>query len=181
MNHSVFRICANHKAVSRALSCAYVTIIGIFLTSGIYLDIRCTCGKKGARDCCTRENYAVALAGTPFVVALAWVFVNKLILEYFLEPSSPRLLKAPKGKAKRISKKKDGAINISRLICGIGMLVVVIAGFIATAVYSFQFPVFSFSCFPRSASVCDTLWLEISELGLDWNGRHRLRDRHVGF
>ena len=169
MNHSVFRMFrATKDSPQRWLSSFYVTIIGTFLTCGVYLDILCTCGPNRNHSCCDERKYATSLAGVTFIVALAWTLINKLVFEYFLAPAFKKVIRhstRSKGKPSLPTVEKEG-FRISKVICIIGMVVVVIAGLIAVAFYSFKFVVIFFNSLDNRQFL-----IEITKLEVDWNGR----------
>ena len=113
-----------------------MTIIGVFITGGIYLDILCACNNEAGNHCCKADNYVISFSATPFIIGISWLIVNKVWFDYFLKEVLPRDIKTKKKK-----RAIGGRFQISGIICTISMVVIVIAGLIGIGIYSFRFGV----------------------------------------
>jgi len=132
---------------SRILTNVYVTIIGIFLSSGIYIDIKCTCGQNQETNCCVEADYTYSLCVVPWILGLVWILANKLLFETLLEKRRRIKKKSPK-KTNQIKRMVTKEFSISEIFCFMTMVIIVISGLIATGFYSFKFLVF-FMCYQK--------------------------------
>ncbi len=137
----------------RGASYLYVTIIGVFLTAGIFLDLMCRCDEDNLHDCC-RSNYrGLSLGAAPFPIAFVWCLANKLAFEFFLGKERTKKKRAGKRSVrgrKRKAVTESCNFGLSSIICVVAMAVIGVAGLVATSVYSFKFHV-RFRATPRIA------------------------------
>ncbi len=118
----------------QALWNIYVTIMGIFLTTGVALDIKCSCAGTGRRHCCSPNDNVELLTVLTFVTALCWLLINKLCFDCLLSHESKRHRLAN-------SRPVSSIRYFLTLVCGLAMVIIVISGIVALTFYSFNFEV----------------------------------------
>ncbi|MDR3547124.1 MAG: hypothetical protein P4M11_02400 [Candidatus Pacebacteria bacterium] len=129
-----------------SLSGIYVTVIGLFLTSGIFLDLMCGCDDKGEDECCQSNYRTISLGAAPFPIALVWLLATKLVDLFLMKNKNntkahqKRRTTQRNRRLQQQNKPGDG-FRISAVIIIFAMSVIVVAGLVSTSVYSFRFHV----------------------------------------
>jgi hypothetical protein len=138
-SNTLFRIFCLSKITTKnkkeqELTIFYISLIGYFMTAGIFLDISCV---YSSEYCLSQVNLGIF----PLICALLWLLISKVILNSAILPIW-QLIVSNKVKYKKRQSTEENDCTTLLEITYLFMFVIFICGVIAISIYSYKFDVF---------------------------------------